>query len=646
MSEKQKTLFGKARPRQQTADSLAPSGNAPFDFDSTTPLVTDNSLVSLSSLAPSDPSNYRQDENLSSSMPGRRRLDQQSQNTFNSSFSSPGNYAETATADRELQPFFMNSLGKAPNRRVDALKSLSPLSPLSQLHVEPVEDYQFEEVPRMTKTQARRQQAQAAASKMMMMEEKVRPLQMTEKGPQPTGVPKGDVRNLQSGDIQLMDEYVRQTARDPINFPDIFDYNNAPEVAVIVEKIERTKAAARGQGKPSDKDISEFINFIKRIIPDYYQYIINKDGTLPIPRPRPRPLGLDPQTRARYASIQEQIDREGYGPRTLFPIKSNHELEEEVRKGQLTGERVQKYLLSLLQIGLELGAYSQEEYDDALSVSENDQIPVNQLLDLAKPAIQIYNDWVISGGVLAPEQRKPGSSETERRKQAAAEPEFLSAAQREKERVRIKAEKAAAEPEFLSAAQREKERVRIKAEKAAAEEAAVLTSSQRFKEAAAESEFFSAAQRERIKAAKAAEAAATVLTSSQRSKKDVVSGRDPVTVSTSSERYEKKQQLAKASRDATLGDADFLDAERIADDPNQNLATLLESSHRISTIPPPPPQEEVPPRAETGFFARLFGKGGKNTHHHRKKSKSALSRKNSKRYSVKAKRRNRRKSRR
>jgi hypothetical protein len=47
-------------------------------------------------------------------------------------------------------------------------------------------------------------------------------------------------------------------------------------------------------------------------------------------------------------------------------------------------------------------------------------------------------------------------------------------------------------------------------------------------------------------------------------------------------------------------------------------------------------------------FSRFFGfgKGGKNTHHHRKKSKSALSRKNIKRYSVKAKRRNRRKSRR
>jgi hypothetical protein len=539
----------------------------------------------------------------------------------------PGNYAETATANRELQPFSMNSLGKAPNRRVDALKSLSPLSPLSQLHVEPDEDYHlFEEVPRMTKTQERRQKAQAAASKMMMMEEKVRPLQMTEKGPQSTGVPKGYVRNLQESDIQLMDEYVLQAARDPVNFPDIFDYKNAPEVAVIIEKIERTKAAARGQGKPSDKDISEFINFIKRIIPDYYQYIINKDGTLPIPRPRPRPLGLDPQTRARYASIQEQMGRAGHGPRTLFPIKSNHELEEEVRTGQLTRERVQKYLLSLLQLGLELGAYSQGQYDHALSVAEEDESPVNQLLDLAKPAIKIYNDWVISGEVLAPEQREPGSSETERRKQAAAEPEFLSAAQREKQRVKIKAEKAAAE------------------------EAAVLTSSQRSKEAAAEPEFFSAAQRERIKAAKAAEAAATVLTSSQRSKKDVVSGRDPVTVSTSSERYEKKQQLAKALRDATLGDADFLDAERIADDPNQDLATLLESTHKISTIPPPmpPSQEEVPPPAETGFFARLFGKGkgGKNTHHHRKKSKSALSRKNSKRYSVKAKRRNRRKSRR
>ena len=54
----------------------------------------------------------------------------------------------------------------------------------------------------------------------------------------------------------------------------------------------------------------------------------------------------------------------------------------------------------------------------------------------------------------------------------------------------------------------------------------------------------------------------------------------------------------------------------------------------------------APPESQKGWFARIF-EGGKHTHHRRKKSKNALSRKNcKKRYSVKAKRRNRRKSRR
>jgi hypothetical protein len=51
------------------------------------------------------------------------------------------------------------------------------------------------------------------------------------------------------------------------------------------------------------------------------------------------------------------------------------------------------------------------------------------------------------------------------------------------------------------------------------------------------------------------------------------------------------------------------------------------------------------PVEKKGFFRSLFKRGGKHTHR-RKKSKSALSRKNFKRYSVKGKRRNLRKSRR
>jgi hypothetical protein len=59
--------------------------------------------------------------------------------------------------------------------------------------------------------------------------------------------------------------------------------------------------------------------------------------------------------------------------------------------------------------------------------------------------------------------------------------------------------------------------------------------------------------------------------------------------------------------------------------------------------------QQPPVVSKKGWFAKLFDskEGGKHTHYRRKKSKNALSRKNcKKRYSVKAKRRNRRKSRR
>ena len=172
----------------------------------------------------------------------------------------------------------------------------------------------------------------------------------------------------------------------------------------------------------------------------------------------------------------------------------------------------------------------------------------------------------------------------------------------------------------------------------------------------------SSVNRERIRGVNAA--AVPIASSSQRNKKDAE--RPPVTVLSSSERY-KQKEAAQRSAAATTTDrenaelratADRENAERIASDPTQDLATLLASSHEISAVPSrqvPVPRTtssvEQPPATSgtSSFFSSLlgrFGKGGKNTHHHRKKSKSALSRKNSKRYSVKAKRRNRRKSRR
>jgi len=69
--------------------------------------------------------------------------------------------------------------------------------------------------------------------------------------------------------------------------------------------------------------------------------------------------------------------------------------------------------------------------------------------------------------------------------------------------------------------------------------------------------------------------------------------------------------------------------------------SMAATARQAAAAPPPPVV------SEKSWLARLFSKGGKHTHYRRKKSKNALSRKNcKKRYSVKAKRRNRRKSRR
>jgi hypothetical protein len=166
----------------------------------------------------------------------------------------------------------------------------------------------------------------------------------------------------------------------------------------------------------------------------------------------------------------------------------------------------------------------------------------------------------------------------------------------------------------------------------------------------------SSVHRERIRAEKAA--AVPIVSSSQRYDKKAENDATTGLSSTSTARYKQKEQNFLETQKQAEAEQARENARRadikIAGDPTQELSSLLASSARVSTLPPRPqtstPSSTATEPEQSGFFSKLFGlgrkKGGKNTHHHRKKSKSALSRKNSKRYSVKAKRRNRRKSRR
>jgi len=559
-----KQLLGRAPVRNRRTDSLA----------SSSPNVSSPSMA-LSEIT-SPPSMTLSERTAAT----RQRINQ-----LMSSSNFPS-MSLSATANRELQSqqqpssFFaqksMTSSEKAPIRRIDALNSLS------RLQGEPVRE-EYVPVPSkpMTKTQARRERAELAAR---MMEEDVRPLQSQEVSPQQS-VPKGDVSNLQPGDIQMMDKYVLEMARDPLHFPDIFDYNTAPEVAVIIERIERTKAAASGEGKPSDKDISGFINYIKRIIPDYYQYIIEKDGQLPIPRQLPisrqlpilssaieaTPLSIEqssaaePQKETKFLSASQQRYEIKQAAAALEKKPEEVDSDEQRRKTDL----VEKYIGALESLPGVKQALDDADADVAATWKETNGRITRELDEKQQLARQLQSQYLVL--------------------------------------------------------------------KADADAAPAVTA-----------QFpLSSVHRERIRAAKAA--VVPIASSSQRSKKDAE--RPPVTVLSSSERYERKE-AARKSAAATTTDRENAELRATADDPNQELSSLLASSARISTLPSHPTSSVEQPPATSGtsnFFSRLlgrFGKGGKNTHHHRKKSKSALSRKNSKRYSVKAKRRNRRKSRR
>ena len=121
-------------------------------------------------------------------------------------------------------------------------------------------------------------------------------------------------------------------------------------------------------------------------------------------------IGLDPQTQARYAAIQQQLASTGQPPQTTFPLRTIADLENEGRAGRMTQQQAATYVVGVLQIGVELGAFSQAEYTAAIQGADQNQAPVQALMELALPAAQIYNDWIISRGVLAPgDEQERGS---------------------------------------------------------------------------------------------------------------------------------------------------------------------------------------------------------------------------------------------
>ncbi len=91
--------------------------------------------------------------------------------------------------------------------------------------------------------------------------------------PQQGAMPQGNAANLRAGDIAQFDAYVARMAQDPQNFPDIFDYNNAPQVAQIIEAIAQAQHVAAGNPRPNPQAVAAFIQGILQHIPDYNDYV-------------------------------------------------------------------------------------------------------------------------------------------------------------------------------------------------------------------------------------------------------------------------------------------------------------------------------------------------------------------------------------
>lgn len=112
---------------------------------------------------------------------------------------------------------------------------------------------------------------------------------------------------------------------------------------------------------------------------------------------------LSPQLRQGYMSIQADIAQGDLDPATQFPVRSLNDVIQMVDAGTIQRQDAQTMVVSILGLGQKLGIVTQPQINSvAQQADDGDIAPMSRLIDEINPAIQMYNDWVISRGVLAP----------------------------------------------------------------------------------------------------------------------------------------------------------------------------------------------------------------------------------------------------
>jgi len=118
-------------------------------------------------------------------------------------------------------------------------------------------------------------------------------------------------------------------------------------------------------------------------------------------------IGLDPQTQASYTQIQSAMRQQGRAPDTVIPVMTAAAAAEAYRTGAMSGQQIDSVMGRMFATGILMGVSSQQQLQQV--IQENNEEMMAMIIDRIAPAVQLYNDWVVSRGVLAPEEQERGS---------------------------------------------------------------------------------------------------------------------------------------------------------------------------------------------------------------------------------------------
>ena len=117
-------------------------------------------------------------------------------------------------------------------------------------------------------------------------------------------------------------------------------------------------------------------------------------------------LSLSPQQQAGYAAIQDAMRQQEAAPDTILPVMSAAELQQAYRERAMPEEQLNTIMGRMFASGILLGATTTNQLQQV--IQEQDEAEMLALVDRIAPAIQVYNDWVVSRGVLAPPEEDEG----------------------------------------------------------------------------------------------------------------------------------------------------------------------------------------------------------------------------------------------